>query len=180
MQDHIIQAAPYRAIIMSHATLAAKETHICILHRDKCLYILAHWGWVRHICVGKLTIIVNWTVGNKFQWNLNWNLYIFIHENALENVVCKMVSILSRPQCANTNPEECLNQHQCKVTELEMLPWPAHTWKLRAIHSSFTTSVSQAGDSFNIQSPSWLVSGIVWHITLKFDRYLDSTAATTS
>ena len=43
--------------------------------------------------------IVNWTLRNKLQWNFNWNSNIFIQENALENGVCKMVSILSRPQC---------------------------------------------------------------------------------
>ena len=45
--------------------------------------------------------IVNWTLGNKLQWNLNRNLNIFIKENAFENVVWKMAAILSRPQCAN-------------------------------------------------------------------------------
>ena len=44
---------------------------------------------------------VNWTLGNKLQWNLNRNLTIFIQENAFENVVWKMVAILSRPQCVN-------------------------------------------------------------------------------
>ena len=34
-------------------------------------------------------IIVNWTPGNKFQWNLNRNYIIFIQENAFENVVCQ-------------------------------------------------------------------------------------------
>ena len=43
--------------------------------------------------------IVNWTFRNKLQWTLNWNLYIFIKKNALENVTCKMAAILCRPQC---------------------------------------------------------------------------------
>ena len=29
----------------------------------------------------------DWTFGNKIQWNLSRNLYIFIQENAFENVV---------------------------------------------------------------------------------------------
>ena len=37
--------------------------------------------------------IVNWTLGNKFQWNFNRNSNIFIQENAFENVVCEMASI---------------------------------------------------------------------------------------
>ena len=86
------------------------------------LVALTHWGRVTHICVVDLTIIgsdnglspgrrqlshylnqcwdtVNWTHGNKFQWNLNQNSYIFIQENAFENVVWEMAAILSRPQC---------------------------------------------------------------------------------
>ena len=42
-------------------------------------------------------IIVNWTPRNKFQWNLNWNSFIFSHENVFENVVWKISAIL--PQC---------------------------------------------------------------------------------
>ena len=45
--------------------------------------------------------IVNWTLRNKLQWNLNRNSYIFIQENAFENVVWKMVVILCQPQCVN-------------------------------------------------------------------------------
>ena len=45
--------------------------------------------------------IVNWTLGNKLQWNFNQNSYIFIQENAFENVIWKTVAILSRPQGVN-------------------------------------------------------------------------------
>ena len=45
--------------------------------------------------------IVNWTLGNKFQWNFRQNTPISIQENAFENVVWKMASILSWPQCVN-------------------------------------------------------------------------------
>ena len=34
-------------------------------------------------------LIVNWTPGNKFQWNSNLNSDIFIHENAFEIAVCR-------------------------------------------------------------------------------------------
>ena len=36
--------------------------------------------------------IVSWTLRNKLQWNLNHNLYIFIQENAFQNVIWKMVA----------------------------------------------------------------------------------------
>ena len=47
--------------------------------------------------------IVNWVLRNKLQWNLNRNSYIFIHENAFENVVWKMAAILCRPQCVKSH-----------------------------------------------------------------------------
>ena len=46
--------------------------------------------------------IVNSTLRNKLQWNFNRNSNIFIQENVLENGVCEMASILSRPQCVNS------------------------------------------------------------------------------
>ena len=92
-----------------------KSTEIC----------LTHWGWVTHICVGDLTIIIvsdnglstdrcqaiTWTNagilligpwGTKLnEWNFNQNTNIFIHENAFENIVCETAAILFRPQCVN-------------------------------------------------------------------------------
>ena len=34
-------------------------------------------------------------LGNKLQWNFNWNRRLFIHENAFENIVCDTAAILS-------------------------------------------------------------------------------------
>ena len=81
---------------------------------------LTHWGRVTHIYVDKLTIIgsdnglspeqrqaiiwnqcwniVNRTLGNKLQWNLNRNSNIFIEENTFENVICEMLFNSSWPQ----------------------------------------------------------------------------------
>ena len=73
---------------------------------------LTHWGIETHICVGKLTNhhwfrqwlvswpaqshclsqwwnIVSWILGNKPQWNLIQNSYIFIQENASESMAAK-------------------------------------------------------------------------------------------
>ena len=85
---------------------------------------LTHLGRVTHAYVSKLNMtgsdnglspdrhkrrypdqcwnIVNWALRNKFQWNLNPNAYIFIHEYAFENVVREMTAILSWPQYVNT------------------------------------------------------------------------------
>ena len=82
---------------------------------------LTHWGRATYICVSKLTIIgsdnglspnrrkaISWTNGGillirSLETNFSAilsEIYIFFNqENSLENVVWKMASILSRPQC---------------------------------------------------------------------------------
>ena len=40
---------------------------------------------------------------SELQWNLNWNTYIFIQENAFESFVWKMAAILFRPQCVHNH-----------------------------------------------------------------------------
>ena len=57
--------------------------------------------------------IVNWTLRNKLQWNLNRNSHIFIQENAFENVVCEMAAILSRPRCWRFSRPAMANQATC-------------------------------------------------------------------
>ena len=78
------------------------------------LSVLTPWERMMQICGSKLVIIgcrqwlvawpvpshyrnqcwniANWTLMTKLQWNLNRNWYIFIHKNATENLVCKLVS----------------------------------------------------------------------------------------
>ena len=56
--------------------------------------ILTYWGHY----LNQYWHIDNWTPRNKFQWHFNRNSNIFVQENAVENVVCEMASILSRPQ----------------------------------------------------------------------------------
>ena len=40
---------------------------------------------------------------DKIQWNLNQSTIIFIHQNAFENMVCKMAAILSQYQCVKSS-----------------------------------------------------------------------------
>ena len=47
--------------------------------------------------------IVDSNLRNKLQWNPRRNSFIFILENAFENVVCEMASIRSRSQWVNIN-----------------------------------------------------------------------------
>ena len=46
-------------------------------------------------------VIVNWTLRNKLQWNVNHNTKLFVHNNASEIIACEMAAISSRPQCFN-------------------------------------------------------------------------------
>ena len=82
---------------------------------------LTHWGRVTHICVSNLTTI-GWDNGlspgrrqaiistndrilliGPLGTNFNQNSYIFIQENVLEIIVCKMAAILSRSQCVKSS-----------------------------------------------------------------------------
>ena len=73
-----------------------------------CRYSNQHWFRQWHVAwtvpshyLNQYWNIVKWTLRNKFQWNFNQNSNISIQENAFENVVCKMASILSQPQCVS-------------------------------------------------------------------------------
>ena len=63
--------------------------------------LLVAWSAPNHY-LNQCWDIVNWTLGNKLQWNLNRNLNVFIQENVFEIVVWKMAAILSRPQWVNS------------------------------------------------------------------------------
>ena len=66
--------------------------------------------------------IVNGIHKNKFQFNFNRNSSIFIQENALENVVCEMASILSPPQCVKMRPYLIVQNEASKIhNKLEWL-----------------------------------------------------------
>ena len=67
--------------------------------------------------------IVNWTLGNKLNWNLNRNVYVFIQENAFENVVWKMAAILSRPQCVKMKElRHVCSDEKAKLIILQIMP----------------------------------------------------------
>ena len=101
---------------------------------------LKHRGGGTHICVSKLTTtapshclnqsrnLVNWTFRNKLQWNLNRNPYIFIPENAFENVVCKTATILSRPQCVKTFTSCCSISQALVTPSCFATPYSFWTW----------------------------------------------------
>ena len=59
---------------------------------------LVAWPAPRHyLNLNQCWNIVNWTLRNKLLWRLNWNSYIFMQENAFENVVWKMAACCTDP-----------------------------------------------------------------------------------
>ena len=84
---------------VSALSMKLNETYIGWCLND---YVADAWSAPSHY-LNQCWHIVNWTIGNKLQWNLNRNSHIFTQEKAFENVVWKMEAILSRLQCVNSD-----------------------------------------------------------------------------
>ena len=72
-------------------------------------------GWRQSHYLNQCWNIVNCTLRNKLQWNLNLNPNIFMEKIMFQNVVCEM-SILSQPQCVNSLIHLIVfihSQHKC-------------------------------------------------------------------
>ena len=126
---------------------------------------LTHWGGVRQYASLNQTIIgsenglapsrylnqhwniVNWTPGNKLQWNLNQNSCINIQENAFEIVVWKMAAILSEPQYV----EMWCPCHLPQNTDL----WGEMTARDLRSHRTCASSTLSWLDSFVWLDPKW-------------------------
>ena len=61
-------------------------------------------SWRQAIIRTNAGILLIGTLGTNVSEILKRNSYIFIQENAFENVVWKMAAILSRPQCVKNWP----------------------------------------------------------------------------
>ena len=147
-----------------------------------------------HICVSELTIIgcgawsapshylnqwwniVNSTLRNKLQWSFNRNSNIFIQENALEDVVCEMASILSRPQCVNryqdwpvnlTTPQEeaewCGEIHKSLVRPKSRNQFLLHHDNLQLIKKkTIAVRVNPRKFPETVQVPCHCFQGVRW------------------
>ena len=62
--------------------------------------------------------IVNWTLGNKLQWNFNRNSNIFIQENVFENGVCEMPSICLGLNVLNQGYPGTCKAHKGNIQEV--------------------------------------------------------------
>ena len=75
--------------------------------------------------------IVNWTLGNKLQWNFNRNSYIFIQKNLFETVVWKMAAILFWPQCVKELVQECCLRWTDRPNKQRVLMHRHQGWNVR-------------------------------------------------
>ena len=152
-----------------------------------------------HICVGNLTIIgsdngllpgrcqaITLTnagllligpLGTNFQVNLIQNSTIFriIQENALQNAVCKMASILFRPQCVNTPGYHTSNHTTilCPKTERDSMVLTLFAILTQPCSPSLTKvrrACSGYSDIFFMDQEYTLVIeiDIIYHIRLNF------------
>ena len=105
---HCIKTVVYMHVHVKTYKIIKKQSPLCQM---SYLLFLTHWGRATHIYVSKLTIIGSynglspshylnhcWNIvnkfGNKLQWNLNRNVYMFIQEIVFLNAVWKMATIL--------------------------------------------------------------------------------------
>ena len=95
-------------------------THWLVAWTAPCHYLKQCWN------------IVNWTLGNKLQWNFNRNSNIFIEDNTFENVVCEMLFISSWPQCVKWN----VLTHPCPELNGDLMepPWKTGNGSINTNH----------------------------------------------
>ena len=93
-----------------------RETPICVTKQGHhwFRYWLVAWSAPSHY-LNQCWIIVNWTLSNIFQWNLNQNTTIFIEENAFENVIWKW-----RPFCLGFS---VLEKYWGMVVQMGTIGW---------------------------------------------------------
>ena len=115
---------------------------VSIFQKVSCCRVpLTHWGRVTHICVNKLTIIgsddglspgrrqaIIWTnagilligpLGTNFSEIIVGIQTFSFRKNALENVVCVIASISSRPQWVKTGRHETGGSNHCIVLKFD-------------------------------------------------------------
>ena len=74
--------------------------NLVALNYQNCVVMACHFSAPRQYR-RQCWLIVNWTSGNKFQYDLHQSTTILILKYDFEYIVCKMTAILSRPQCIN-------------------------------------------------------------------------------
>ena len=82
--------------------------HICVSNSGQLwfrLWLVAYSAPSHYL--NQSWVIVNWTIGNKLQWNFYQNTKLFLHENVFQNIVCEMAAILSRGGWVKGLSQQC-------------------------------------------------------------------------
>ena len=76
------------------------------------------------LCVTVLQpmLLTVWSMCESVQWNSNQNIIVFIQENAVENAVFEMVSIVVSTQCVNKWINIFLYHHSCRMVMNYFIP----------------------------------------------------------
>ena len=96
------------------------------------------------------------TSRNIFLWNLNWNKTISIEWNEFENVVCKMVAILSLPQYVNF--------HDKMISTVVSVGRKYLEWKYYSTNSSFLLKYQHINGQTNIMTDQHILVSIYVYI----------------
>ena len=95
----ILHLNTFRATLYWHFTFVYAYCVDTFSLLMKCAFFCL--GGAKPLSEPMLKYIVDWTLTNKFQWDLIGVQTFSFNKMHLENVVCEIVSILSRPQCVN-------------------------------------------------------------------------------
>ena len=127
--------------------------------------------------------IVNSNLKNKLEWNLKQNSYNFIQDDTFENVVWKMASVLSWPQCVKVDVWAAVIFFQDfeGMAHIVKFPWfdDDNQW-YQVIPNGLYMSVGE--DPHQLISPSWdsKVTSLVQRLRLSqqgFDVFSESYMA---
>ena len=143
-------------------------THICVSNQTNHHWFrwwLAAWPAPSHN-LNQCWNIVNLTHRNKLQWNLNWNSYIFIQENAFKNVIWKMAAILSRPQCVKPFGLLSVMVNRIRWVELYFICWNYSFFWLTYFCSMGSVSVLELVTGIDHDTVcAGVVGTAIWHST---------------
>ena len=100
---------------------------------------------------------VNWALGNKFQWNSNEKISIFIQEDAFENAACKVASICLGPNVLRGVPENLDDNKSTSINREASYPAITSTSvDKNRLHRFYFSSKGQWVN--HLKSSSWSVS----------------------
>ena len=103
--------------------------------------------------------MLEYNLRNKVQWNLKQNSYILIEENAFENVVCEITSILSRPQYVNSLwPSDAIWWHRSGSTLAQVRAW----WSQMASHFLSQQTIAWANVDLVLNQCWLIISKVHW------------------